>query len=147
MVTPAIKYECDICHATFDHEEPAIDCEAIGVLALIPDPQIGQIVSCGSFGGWHGDPEWFEAQAGGTIAVVHPKYVVVDRRPRKGTGRQGHMIDYILWSPSHRDGNPRRCWTSIDHIGIGKMFGMVEPMKLAQYQAEADAWEWGDQPA
>lgn len=137
MVETITQYRCGICrqlHSTF---ASASTCEARGVRTLPNDPQVGDIVLCGGYGWWRGDPEWVSFETGAVfhgVKLHRPKMVVVDRRMDES--HFWHSIQYIMFTPSYCTGESQVLRTSPTHIPAD-IIGKATPEDLARYQEEA----------
>lgn len=124
MTQQIIRYACEFCHVEYNTLKEAEECESEGEQPAEYDAQVGDIVSCGYYGWWNGDPNWVSGKEGDFFhdkEMVHPFFIVVARLPAclyRRPGDDGHNVHYWLWTPSYCEGNPHFAWTSRHHTGM-----------------------------
>lgn len=141
MVQSLLVHQCEICRTRYDDPAEAHVCEARGIRTLENDPQPGDVVLCGRYGWWRGDPAWVSMGTGHPfhgVPMNEPRMVVTDRRLRRPTygPASGHVVEYIMYTPSYASGGDQVLMTSPDHIPA-RMVGRATPEDLSLYREAA----------
>jgi len=113
-------HPCEICERRYTHMPDAITCESQRPTDIDEPVAIGDVVRCTNVAHswWSGDKAWTAPRPADMTSSNHfdhydgfiPLWVVVD----KFIGLQ-HEVRYVLWTPSHADGQESFGTTSRNH--------------------------------